>query len=126
MFVRLFLAAGRRFVRGPSWPAILVAAGLLSSVAPAYAWKRPIAALFMGQGHGPAHRLAQIASTVGEGATVTLLVAAVLLLGRGLRRDAVVDTMIVFGIAGAWCWLFTRIGQTVLAEQRPIDGGAMR
>jgi membrane-associated phospholipid phosphatase len=126
MFARLLLATGRRFVRRPSGSAILATGGILASVAVAYAWKRPIAAFFAGGGNGLAERVAEIASAVGEGTTMTLLALAILLLGRGLRRDTVVDAMIVFGAAGAWCWLFTKTGQIVLAEQRPVEGGAMR
>jgi membrane-associated phospholipid phosphatase len=57
---------------------------------------------------------------------VTAVGIALLLVGRATRKDALLATALVLGVAGAWCFLLTYAGQFVLAEQRPIDGGQMR
>lgn len=71
-------------------------------------------------------RLAEVANVGGAGATMTLFGLAALVVGRALRRDALVNAALVLGAAGAWCWILTRTGQIVLAEQRPVEGGEMR
>jgi membrane-associated phospholipid phosphatase len=105
---------------------MLVVGCVILQSALAYAWKRQIAVLFVGHVNGCAERMSEIVSAIGEGARVSLLALGALLLGRALRRDTWVDALLVFGVAGAWCWIFTRTGQFVFAEQRPLDGGVMR
>lgn len=123
---RLFVATGRHLAAPPSATGWAAGLGVALATALASGWKEPIAAAFAGGGEGVARSVAEVANVAGAGATVTALGVALFALGRWRRWSALVDAALVLAAAGAWCWLLLRVGQIVLAEQRPLDGGAMR
>jgi membrane-associated phospholipid phosphatase len=126
LLAQLFVATGRQLARRrPPW-SWAVAWGLTFAVTLTYVWKRPIAALVEGHGGWLAARLAGVANVAGAGISVTVAGLVLLVVGRGLRRDSLVECALVLGAAGAWGWLLTQAGQLVLAERRPLEGGAMR
>ncbi len=52
--------------------------------------------------------------------------AVAFIAGRWARRRALGDAALVLGVAGVWCFIFTKTGQFVLAERRPTEGGTMK
>ena len=104
--------------------AVVVALG--SATLLAYLEKWPLQTLIQGHGGGVARTLASVADACGSGFAVTSLGIAMLVAGLLARKPALVEVAVALGIAGVWCWLLMRVGQIVLAEQRPVDGGAMR
>jgi len=125
LLARLFVATGRRLARLPPPSGWLLAAAMGVATALAYVWKQPIAAFFEGHPGGPVDALAELANVGGAGVTVVAAGVLLLVVGRGLRKDSLVQTALVLGAAGAWCWLLTTAGQVLLAEQRPSEGGEM-
>lgn len=109
--------------RGRGW---LLAVAVAATTVVLYLEKWPIQAVVQRDGDGVARLLATFADACGSGQAMTLLGVLALLAGRWARRPALVDAAVAFAAAGAWCWLFTKLGQVVLAERRPNDGGAMR
>jgi membrane-associated phospholipid phosphatase len=127
-FARLFervsldlLVAPERW-RARQWVQFLsVAAATLL----AYVEKWPIQACVQRGGGSAARTLASALDAYGDGFAVAFLGVAALVTGRCMRQRAFVDAAIALGVAGVWCWIFTKTGQLVLAERRPKDGGAM-
>jgi membrane-associated phospholipid phosphatase len=91
----------------------------------AYEAKFPLQAFVQGAGGRGAYLVAEAINTCGSGLAMVLLGATALLAGRWWRKPALVDAVWVFAAAGLWCWLLTTLGQLVLSERRPRDGGAM-
>jgi membrane-associated phospholipid phosphatase len=127
--LRLIERIGRSIVQAPArWRArqwavfIAIAAATLATCLE----KRAVQA-FVQRGDGEVERaLASFANTYGSGVAMTWLGVIAYVLGRWGHKRAVVDTAIVFAAAGLWCWVLMKIGQFVLAERRPNEGGAMR
>jgi membrane-associated phospholipid phosphatase len=92
----------------------------------AYVEKRSIQPCVQRGGGSGARALALLIDACGGGFAVTLLGFAALVAGRWARKRALVDAALVLGVAGVWCWIFTKTGQLVLAERRPNDGGTMK
>jgi membrane-associated phospholipid phosphatase len=46
-------------------------------------------------------------------------------IGRLIKRDALADAALVFAAAGFWSFAITGIGQFVLDDMRPREGGAL-
>ena len=127
--LRLIERIGRSLVHAPArWRArqwaVLVA--IAAATLAAYLEKRAVQA-FVQRGDGEVERaVASFANTCASGIAMTWLCLLAYALGRWRHRRAVVDTAVVFAAAGLWCWTLTKIGQFVLAERRPNEGGAMR
>ncbi len=92
----------------------------------AYVQKRPVQAFVESGGDGGARALALVASACGGGFAVTALGLAAFVGGRWGRKRLLVETAFAFGAAGTWCWICVAVGQLVLAERRPNDGGVMK
>jgi undecaprenyl-diphosphatase len=91
-----------------------------------YAEKRSLQAVLQRPDDGAAPHLAEFVDVLGSGwATAAFALAA---LGAGVwgQRQRLTATAVLLAAAGPWCWLLTMLGQLVFAEQRPIEGGAMR
>jgi len=126
---RLFLRTGRALLVAPTrWRASewALCAAFLAGLAVAWSNERPFQALVEGRGGNIAGVVARLANLAGSGTAVTLLGLGALLLGHVLRKDALVRATVVLAVAGAWAFLLVDAGQFVLAEQRPLEGGAMR
>jgi membrane-associated phospholipid phosphatase len=91
----------------------------------AYVEKWPMQACVQGMGGGGARALASFANVCGSGAALTALGFAAFVAGRWANRRALVDAALALGAAGVWCWILVVVGQLVLAERRPNDGGRM-
>jgi membrane-associated phospholipid phosphatase len=91
----------------------------------AYVEKRPIQARLQGDRSGALRQLALFGDACGSGGATVVFGFIVLTIGRIARKPLLVDTALALGAAGFWCWLLTKTGQIVLAEGRPIEGGAM-
>jgi membrane-associated phospholipid phosphatase len=102
-----------------------LAVGIGSATWLAYLEKWPVQGVLQGRGDGILRELALLANLCGSGVATASLGVVALLVGLWRRRPALVETAIALGAAGFWCWIFTRTGQVVFAEQRPNDGGAM-
>lgn len=127
-FGRSLRAVSREIVKAPSrWGAhqwTVLGAVVLATIV-AYAEKWPLQALVERGDGTAAHALAELADVLGSGlATVSYGVAA-FAVGRWAKRRALVDAAMVLGAGGAWCFALTEVGQLVLAECRPLQGGAM-
>jgi membrane-associated phospholipid phosphatase len=64
-------------------------------------------------------------NTYCGGAGMTVLGVSAYLLGRWRKSDALSDAALVFAAAGFWSFGMTALGQFVLADMRPKDGGAL-
>jgi membrane-associated phospholipid phosphatase len=115
------LATAVRRSLAQRWAALAI---FVPCVAAAFVEKRPLEAMFF---HRPqsAHGLAEFASLVGDGYTVVALGLTMLFVGYAASWRAFIDTSIVLAVAGVWCFLLTQLGCLVLAEARPVGGGAM-
>jgi undecaprenyl-diphosphatase len=126
---RLFLGTGRALVaaparwRGAHW-AFCVA--FVATLAVAWADERPIQILVEGRGGAIAAAIARFANLTGSGTSVTVLGLGALLFAYFTRDDELVQATLVLAVAGLWALLLVDAGQFVLAEQRPLEGGAMR
>ena len=76
-------------------------------------------------GDSLAHAISMFANACGSGMAMTVLGVLVLAVGMITKSARLVDTALVYGAAGAWCFLFTVMGQLVFAEARPLMGGSM-
>ena len=105
--------------RGALLAALAVALGI------AYAEKRPIEAFFF---HAPAgiRSLMEVPNVLGSGYAMTALGGVLVLVAIATKRREHVEAARSFALAGALGFALTRIGCLVLAERRPIEGGAMR
>jgi membrane-associated phospholipid phosphatase len=124
----LLFATGREMLRAMvRWRAAQWWCGvaLLGSSGLAWANRRTLQSLIEGGGV-VADVIAAFANLCGGGVAVTLVGVGVFGVGRAMRRNALVDAAIVLGVAGCWCFVLVQLGQFVFAEQRPIEGGAMR
>jgi membrane-associated phospholipid phosphatase len=125
--VTLVVRSGRAMLRLPR--AVLPwTARIAIVVVIVLAWhdKRALQLVIEHRGDGFASALAAFANVCGGGIAVTTLGLSAFVLGRVLHKDALAQGALVMGVAGLWCFLLTNAGQLVLAEQRPIEGGAMR
>ena len=126
---RLLLRTGRALVAAPArwrlwqWTSCIA---LLAATALAWVDERPLQALVQGRGGAGAGVLAGAANLAGSGLAVTLLGAGALVAGRVLRKDGLEQAAVVLAVAGLWGLLLVEGGQFVLAERRPLEGGAMR
>jgi membrane-associated phospholipid phosphatase len=66
-----------------------------------------------------------LTNTLGGGVPVAAFGLILLFVGARLRKRALVDTAAALGAGALPCFLLTKIGQYVLAEDRPSEGGAM-
>jgi len=64
-------------------------------------------------------------NTYCGGAGMTVLGVAAYLVGRWRKIDALTDAALVFAAAGFWSFTITTLGQFVLADMRPKDGGTL-
>jgi membrane-associated phospholipid phosphatase len=99
---------------------------ITATTALAYLEKWPLQAWLQSGGGSGERALALFADVCGSGLALASLGLAVLLTGLLARKRALVDAAVVLGVAGIWCWILMKAGQLVLAERRPIDGGAMK
>ena len=65
------------------------------------------------------------ANTLGSGWTMLAVGAGGIVIGRA-SSQRLLRAAIVFAVAGLWGWSLLILGQLVLAEARPFEGGAMR
>jgi membrane-associated phospholipid phosphatase len=116
---RAMLRAPRQWSRA-QWAA---ATALLVAIVAAYVEKRWIEA------HTPRADLGMpvvwVAEVLGGGGPAVTLGLALLVSGLVLRRAAWVETAVVLAAGGLPCFVLTHVGQLVLAEARPREGGAM-
>ncbi len=127
--VRDVARVGRGLARAPlAWRARewTIAVALAAALGAALLEKRWLQDSLQGGGDGVAGAVASAANVAGSGLAVTCAGLVALAIGRLGRRTALVDTALALGAAGVWCWLLTKAGQLVLAERRPVDGGAFR
>ena len=126
--LRSVALAGRDIATAPSrWRArdwALLCAFLVATVI-AYREKWPMQSLLQGTGGSVAHALAELADVPGSDLAMVSYGVAAFVVGRCAKKRALVDAAIALGAGGAWCWALTKAGQLVLAESRPIEGGAM-
>jgi len=64
-------------------------------------------------------------NTLGGGWELVVASALLALCGVIVRSRRLIDTVLVVAAAGVWCYALTALGQFVLSEDRPIEGGAM-
>lgn len=69
--------------------------------------------------------LAQFFDTYCGGAGMTVMGLVAYAVGRARKNDALADAALVLGVAGLFGLGLTALGQFVLADTRPKDGGAM-
>jgi len=69
--------------------------------------------------------VARIINDWGDGWSVVGLGAALFLAGSLGGRPRAVEAALALAAGGVWCFALTQLGQFVLAEDRPIHGGAM-
>lgn len=112
---------GRTF-RVRDW---VIAVSIVAAIVAAYIEKMPIQAALGGNGEGVRALITRIVWRVGDGGVVALLVIVLAIGGNVFGSQRTVDTAIKLGVAGFWCLVFTKVGQFVLAEARPSEGGAM-
>ena len=123
----LVLRTGRRLGPRSLAPSVRWAAvALACATGAAWAGQGPLQALLEGRGGGVVRLVAEIANLCGSGTAVAAAGLAALVIGRGLRRNTLVDAALVLCAAGGWCFLLTHAGQLALAQRRPIEGGEMR
>jgi len=91
----------------------------------AYGEKRPIQALIEHPDDGALHRLARFAEIMGNGGASVCYGATTFVIGRCSKRRVWVDMALTLATGGIWCSALTKVGQFVLAEARPSDGGVM-
>jgi membrane-associated phospholipid phosphatase len=92
----------------------------------AWAGERPLQLEIEGRGGRIASAVATFANLAGSGYAVAALGVVALAAGTLLRKEDLTQAALVLGAAGLWAFLLVQVGQLVLAEQRPIEGGAMR
>ncbi len=93
-----------------------------AAVAGAYVEKRPIEAL---TGIHEPSLATSIITALGGGAATAIYVLALLATGHLCRSERLTRAGSVLGAAGACGYLLALTGQFVLAEARPINGGAL-
>jgi membrane-associated phospholipid phosphatase len=127
-FLHLFLLTGREMVATPSrwsgrqWLQVLVS---LATALLAYAGKWQIQDLLSRRGGEAVGFLASMLNVCGSGFSVLGLGCVAYLIVRWTGRSEPNRMILVLAAGGAWCWLLTRAGQWVFAEQRPNEGGVM-
>jgi len=92
----------------------------------AWVGERPLQSAIEGRGGSLASAVATFANLAGSGYAVAALGVLALAAGTWLRKEDLTQAALVLGAAGLWAFLLVQVGQLVLAEQRPIEGGAMR
>lgn len=92
----------------------------------AWANQAPLQGAIEGRGGGIARNLAIFANLAGSGWSVAALGLAVFVVATALRQEDLRQAALVLGAGGLWAFLLVQLGQFVLAEQRPVEGGAMR
>jgi len=118
---RVFLTQPLRW-RAREW---LVAVVWFVAMCAAFVEKQPLQARLGGDGRGAFAAVSYVVWRVGDGWTVALLALGCALVG-GAREHARVRSLgITLGAAGVWCFALTKLGQFVLAEARPVNGGVM-
>jgi membrane-associated phospholipid phosphatase len=125
---RSFGSGSLEMVRGPArWhaPQWVLSLVVVATTLLAYVEKRPIQACVQSGGGSAARAIALFIDAYGNGFAVICLGFGALVVGRWARQRALVDAALALGVAGIWCWIFTKTGQFVLAERRPNEGGAM-
>jgi membrane-associated phospholipid phosphatase len=88
--------------------------------------KRALQGHVQGVGGEVPRTIASIINLIGGGFSMTVLGVVAFVVGRVFRIQRLAVGALVFGAAGVWCFLLTQTGQLLLAERRPIFGGAMR
>jgi membrane-associated phospholipid phosphatase len=89
----------------------------------AYAAKRPIADWI--RPNTTEEPIPFLTNTLGGGVPVAAFGIVLLLVGAKARKRALVDTAAALAAGALPCFLLTKLGQYVLAEDRPNEGGAM-
>ncbi len=92
----------------------------------AWAGERPLQSEIEGRGGRIASAVATFANLAGSGYAVAALGVIAFAAGTLLRKEDLTQAALVLGAAGFWAFLLVQAGQLLLAEQRPIEGGAMR
>jgi len=105
------------------WTAAVLFIALLGG---AYAWKWPIHALFRGDETGAAEAVAGMGSRFGDFEVPLIAGFALLIAGCAAGRERLLGAGKVLLAAGLICAVAVPLGQFILAEARPRDGGAMR
>jgi membrane-associated phospholipid phosphatase len=108
---------------GRGW---LLLVSLLAATGLAYADKWPLVALAQWAHPPGAFHLATFIRYAGAGVAWILVGSVAFVAGRWTRYTPLVEAATALAAGGLWCWLLTDLGQWVLAEQRPVEGGAMR
>jgi membrane-associated phospholipid phosphatase len=122
----LFERTARSVVLAPmgwgvkGWASALVFAGGATA---AYVAKRPIADWI--HPNTTEEPIPFLTNTLGGGVPVAAFGVILLLVGARIRRRALVDTAAALAAGALPCFLLTKIGQYILAEDRPSEGGAM-
>jgi len=62
---------------------------------------------------------------MGNGGASVCYGATTFVIGRWSKRRVWVDLALTLATGGMWCSALTKVGQFVLAEARPSDGGVM-
>jgi membrane-associated phospholipid phosphatase len=126
---RLFLATARELVALPGrasawhWSMFVVLAAL---VVGGWVTKRPVQVAIATTIDGRAPRAAAaLANELGGGFAVCAMGVASWVVGRVARATWAIEGAIVLAAGGMWCFALTTLGQFILAEARPVDGGAM-
>jgi membrane-associated phospholipid phosphatase len=127
-FGALLVETGRRMARAPlglkplGW---LGVAAYGCVVAVTHAYRFPLQGQIQGRGGPAPAAVAAFVNVAGSGYAVTGLVAGGLLLGLVRRNEALVQAAAVISAAGLYAFAALKAGQFVLAEARPVEGGAM-
>jgi hypothetical protein len=125
---RSLARVGRDIATAPSrWRArdwALLCAFLGATYA-AYRDKWLVQSFVEGTGGSAGRAVAETADVLGSGVATVCYGVAAFVVGRWAKKRALVDAAIALGARGAWCWALTEAGRLVLAESRPIQGGAM-
>lgn len=127
LFELLFVKTGRAMIAAPArwgWKGWAAFSMIVISTTIAFIEKGPIHFFFLGDDRGLPEFLAEIGHRFGDGDTVTALVVVLLALGFIFKRPVMVESGVVLAVAGVLCGVITLAGQFILAEARPVEGGA--
>ncbi len=96
------------------------------AVVVAYAWKWPIHAVLRGNETGLAEAIAEAGNRFGDFEIPLIVGFAFLLAGSAVGKERLLGVGQVLLAAGVICAVAVPLGQFILAEARPKNGGAMR
>jgi|GEM_PF-1746893 len=128
LFAALFKRTGAAMITAPAgwglkgWSTFSL---FIISTSIAYLQKRPIEWVLLGDGREPVQTVAGIGSQFGGGTIVISVIVLALVGGYIFKRSNAVEAGIALAVAGAWCGILSQVGQFILAEARPLQGGAM-